>query len=184
MTSSFTRSFYLLLLWPFSLTAAAQTTLTESLRRSEAGRGEVVLIQSQAIEKAVNEGNAPAIPVTPTKPITAPTDTTARHTVKARPKHTGNHVSRGRHRARGYRICIFTGGNSRSDKTRAVQMGQKCRNAFPELSVYTTFQSPRWVTHVGDFRNKEDAEKYVKLIRRARFTYETKIVGSVVNLPD
>lgn len=93
------------------------------------------------------------------------------------------HVNRLRYKARGFRICIFTGGNSRADRQRALEMGRKCRDKFPELAAYTSFSAPRWVTHVGDFRTRAEAQKYVSRIRRARLSYEVRIVGSEVNLP-
>lgn len=97
---------------------------------------------------------------------------------------TSSYISRTRHKARGYRICIFTGGNSRADRLKATQMGNKCRKNFRELATYTTFVPPRWETHVGDFRTRQEAQKYVNLIRRAHITYEVRIVASEVNLPD
>lgn len=93
------------------------------------------------------------------------------------------YVNRARHKARGYRICIFTGGNSRADKQKAIEMGNKCRAKFPELASYPSFEAPRWVTHVGDFKTREDASKYVSKIRRTRITYEVRIVASEVNIP-
>lgn len=94
-----------------------------------------------------------------------------------------SYVSRARHKARGFRICIFTGGNSRADKQKAIQMGRKCREKFAELAVYPSFEAPRWVTHVGDFKTRQEAQKYVTKIRRAHFTYEVRIVASEVNVP-
>lgn len=98
----------------------------------------------------------------------------------AAPKH---YEERARHKAQGYRICIFTGGNSRADKNKAIQMGNKCKAKFGELSVYPSFIAPRWVTYVGDFRTHQEAQKYVALIRRARISYEVRVVRSEVNLP-
>lgn len=94
-----------------------------------------------------------------------------------------SYISRARHKVRGFRICIFTGGNSRADKQKAIQMGQKCREKFAELAVYPSFEAPRWVTHVGDFKTRQEAQKYVTKIRRAHFTYEVRIVASEVNVP-
>lgn len=93
------------------------------------------------------------------------------------------YVNRARHKVRGYRICIFTGGNSRADKQKALDMGNKCRAKFPELASYASFEAPRWVTHVGDFKTREEAQKYVSRIRRAHITYEVRIVASEVNVP-
>ena len=68
-------------------------------------------------------------------------------------------------------------------KPKPYKWVKKCRNKFPELSIYTSFIAPRWVTNVGDFKSRQDAQKYVNLIRSAHFTYEVRIVSSEVNLP-
>ncbi len=192
----------------FALHAAAQTTYTAKLRKSEPGKGTVVIVQSDEIERIVNtplqKSTAPAEKHNAEKPKTAH-HATAPATAAAHPAATKEtphasaeaarnertaqgeahrHVARTRHKAQGYRICIYTGGNSRKDREAAVRMGNTCRKHFSELAVYTSFETPRWVTHVGDFRTKEEAQKYVNLIRRKHFTYETRIVRSTVNLPD
>lgn len=108
----------------------------------------------------------------------------AAHSSASRPASSTRHYEeRARHKAQGYRICIFTGGNSRADKNKAIQMGNKCRAKFGELAVYPSFIAPRWVTYVGDFRTHQEAQKYVTLIRRARLSYEVRVVRSEVNLP-
>lgn len=173
----------LLLLAPFLLasSAQAQSTLTEKLRQSEAGQGTVILNHSADIEQAVNNMlplHPKKVETTSHKPAEVP------HPTEKQEKRTPqNYVARTRHKAKGFRICIYTGGNSKADKTKAIQMGQICKKKFPELSTYTTFRSPRWVTHVGDFSSRHEAQKYVDLIRRARFTYEARIISSEVNLP-
>lgn len=126
-------------------------------------------------------------PTEPTRKPATDTSSAAHHTTSAGAGHTAatprHYAERARHKARGFRICIFTGGNSRADKMKAAEMGQKCRQKFPELATYPSFQSPRWVTHVGDFRTRQEAQKYVNLIRKARLSYEVRIVSSEVNVP-
>lgn len=165
----------------------AQSTLTEKLRKQEKSKGTVIITQSEQIEQIINN----TLP-NHTQQHTGNKDTTAAEHIHSTSKPSediksntkkGTYATRGRHKARGYRICIFTGGNSRKDKTKAIQMGEKCRNKFPELSIYTSFIAPRWVTNVGDFKSRQDAQKYVNLIRSAHFTYEVRIVSSEVNLP-
>lgn len=171
----------------------AQTTYTDKLRKVEQGKGTVIIKQTEQIEQIVNN----TIPAQPTVMHVQKEEKAHTHTMENKATESGkasettkrnirqgNYTARGRHKARGYRICIFTGGNSRADKTKAMQMGEQCRKRFPELSVYTNFAAPRWVTHVGDFRTRYDANKYVKLIRSARFTYEVRIVSGEVNLPN
>ncbi len=197
------KHFLLLLLFAGTTVALhAQATYTEALRKAEPGKGTVTIEQSEAIEQLVN--NTAPRPVAPAKPHGSEPvrnqSATDAHRTEAPEKHTAKrehsatnenksrsgktYVTRTRHKARGYRICIFTGGNSRADKNKALQMGKKCREKFSELSAYTSFVSPRWVTYVGDFRTRQEAQKYVNLIRKARFTYEVRIVASEVNLPD
>ncbi len=96
---------------------------------------------------------------------------------------TRHYTERARRKAQGYRICIYTGGNSRADREKAVKMGNKCRAKFSELASYPNFIAPRWVTYVGDFRTREEAQKYVTRIRKANISYEVRIVKSEVNLP-
>lgn len=189
------------LLFP-TLSIQAQSTYTEKLRKNEAGKGTVIINQSPEIERVVNHTGSASQGTASQKEVNALHKEAAAHNATAGAT-TGNdknaagthetktktatgsktYVSRARHKARGFRICIFTGGNSRADKTKAIQMGNKCREKFPELAAYPSFLPPRWVTHVGDFKTRQEAEKYVQLIRKARFTYEVRIVSSEVNIP-
>lgn len=112
----------------------------------------------------------------------------ASHSAEASTEHgtagaSRHYTERARRKAQGYRICIYTGGNSRADREKAVKMGNKCRAKFSELASYPNFIAPRWVTYVGDFRTREEAQKYVTRIRKANISYEVRIVKSEVNLP-
>ena len=219
------RIFLLFCATVFALTSYSQSTYTERLRKNEAGKGTVVIRQSDEIERIVNGTQKPHTPAKTSTPSTSKSDTPNKNgstshasqtsTSPSHPSHPStsgeknesqkkpsehksrptqktnttnnspNHayVSRARHKARGFRICIFTGGNSRADKAKAIQMGNKCRAKFRELAVYPSFEAPRWVTHVGDFKTRQEAQKYVGLIRRARISYEVRIVASEVNIP-
>lgn len=210
----------------FALSTYSQSTYTEKLRKNEAGKGTVVIRQSDEIERIVNGTQKPRsaskVSTSTTKNDASAnsgstshashTSATATHTShpstdasekkesarkssenKSKPTQKHNtasdtssghrYISRARHKARGFRICIFTGGNSRADKIKAIQMGNKCREKFRELAVYPSFEAPRWVTHVGDFKTRQEAQKYVVRIRRAHISYEVRIVASEVNIP-
>lgn len=93
-----------------------------------------------------------------------------------------SYVSGNRYKAQGYRIQVYTGGNQRADKQQAQTIANKVHNLFPELSVYTHFDSPRWICRVGDFRNREDAERYVRKIRQAGISREARTVKCTVLL--
>lgn len=74
----------------------------------------------------------------------------ARNNTANNVSHGGNsaqshtYINRVRHKARGYRICIFTGGNSRADKQKAIEMG---KNAV--LNFQNWLLIPALKHHVG-----------------------------------
>lgn len=171
---------------------AHSQTYTERLRKQEtSGEGRVVIIQDAAVEDVVNNVKRNRPEATPKK--SEPTkETPAPKNYPPMPKEGSSterispisvYGTRYRTKASGYRIQIFTGGNSHNDKAHAIEMAEKCRKLFPELSVYPRFVSPRWICRVGDFRTHEDAVKYAGKIRAKRITTEVRIVKCEVLLP-
>lgn len=64
----------------------------------------------------------------------------------------------------GYRVQIFMEiGNDAIDHAEAVKGAFTA--AFPELPIYLTYEQPYYRLRVGDFRNRVEAEKYVRLIK-------------------
>ena len=45
----------------------------------------------------------------------------------------------------GYRVQAYAGNNTRQAKNEAHQVGTRVKEYFPELSVYTSFNPPRWL---------------------------------------
>ncbi len=171
-------------------TASGQTTFTEHVKRQKNGEGKVIIVQKKAIEDAVNglkpetakpaEGNKKKAHTENNGDKNNNADKEEReHSDKNNTSHyTG---ARGRHKAMGYRIQIYTGGNSHKDKTEAYEIGRKCQAAFPMLSSYPRFINPRWTCRVGDFKNHEEAAQFAEKIRSARITKEIRIVKCEVN---
>ncbi len=76
-----------------------------------------------------------------------------------------SHISRNAARSRvGYRIRIFF-----DNKQNARAMSEKVANSFkaqhPGISVYRGYENPYFKVTVGDFRNKEDARKFLNSIK-------------------
>ena len=64
----------------------------------------------------------------------------------------------------GYRVQIFMEiGNDAISHAEAMK--RSFMNAFPELPVYLTYEQPYYRLRVGDFRNRVEAEKYMRLIK-------------------
>lgn len=68
-------------------------------------------------------------------------------------------------KARGYRVQVYAGNNTRASREAAFRAGDAIRKAFPDLSIYTEFISPRWVCRVGDCRTYEEADALMRDIR-------------------
>ena len=83
-------------------------------------------------------------------------------------------------KARGYRIQVYWGGSTRADQTNAQRAGTRVSAIFPELRVYTTFDSPNWRCRVGDFVTHKEADDYLDKLKSARLAQGAIIVQSEV----
>ena len=93
-----------------------------------------------------------------------------------------NRVPRKRIRIDGWRIQVFTGGNTHNDKIEAQTLGNRARIWYSEHTVYTHFKSPHWTCRIGDFQKREDAEEVLKQMRRSGRFPKATIIKSVINL--
>lgn len=65
----------------------------------------------------------------------------------------------------GYRIQLYAGNNSRQAKDEAYRVAAIAKRDFPDMEVYTVFQSPRWLCRVGDFRTIEEADAMMRQLQ-------------------
>ena len=62
-------------------------------------------------------------------------------------RYAGNAASSGAPKtlkARGFRVQVYAGNNSRVARNEANAMANKVKKEFPDMPVYTYFQPPRW----------------------------------------
>lgn len=85
-------------------------------------------------------------------------------------------------RTTGYRIQVYAGNNSRKAREEASEKGEKIKEYFPELPVYTYFTSPRWLCRVGDFKSIEEADATMRRIRATGVFKEASIVKEIINI--
>ena len=69
-------------------------------------------------------------------------------------------------KAKGYRIQVFAGNNTRASKERANEADRYIRANYPDLSVHTEFRNPRWLCTVGDFLYYEEAYDVMRKLRK------------------
>ncbi|MBR6980794.1 MAG: SPOR domain-containing protein [Prevotella sp.] len=62
-------------------------------------------------------------------------------------------------RVTGYRVQVFAGGNTREDRAKANEVGDKLKTQIPGQPIYVHFYSPRWCCRCGNFLNQEEANK-------------------------
>lgn len=78
-------------------------------------------------------------------------------------------------KARGYRVQVFSGNNTRASKEKANEVDRYIRSNFPDLSVHTEFKNPRWRCTVGDFLYYEEAYETLRRLRK-----ETPYKGIII----
>lgn len=142
--------------------AFAQQSIVESLQTKRAGEGTVTIHQSQQIANLIGRRH--------TSGATG-TGSTARQTSSKSIK------------GKGYRIQVYAGNNSRAAKSEAQAIAARVKESFPELPVYTYFQSPRWLCRVGDFKSMEEAYAVMHKMKANGNFKEASIVREQINIP-
>lgn len=82
----------------------------------------------------------------------------------------------------GFRVQAYAGNNTRRAMNEAHEVAAKIKEHFPDLPVYTTFNSPRWLCRVGDFHTIEEADAVMRKIRATGIFKEVSIVKDNINI--
>ena len=135
--------------------ASAQSTIIESLQTDRLGEGKVVIRQDAAITKLLG-----------LRFISSPS-TESQRTLKAR----------------GFRVQVYAGNNSRLARNEASAVSEKVKENFPEMPVYTFFQPPRWLCRVGDFKSIEEAHVAMRQLKATGVFKEVTIVREQIIIP-
>ena len=85
-------------------------------------------------------------------------------------------------KARGYRVQVYAGNNSRMARQEANEVADNIKKEFPELSVYAFFQPPRWLCRVGDYRSIEEADAAMRRLKATGKFKEVSIVREQINI--
>ena len=146
-----------------TITMSAQQ-FTEHLQTKYQGYGTVIVHQDSILDDMVN-GKKQFVP--------EKKDERKETTI-------GNVLNGKKTKARGYRIQVYWGGSTRTDQTNAQRAGNKVSTIFPELQVYTSFESPNWRCRVGDFVTRQEANDYLNKLKEAKLGQGAIIVKSEV----
>lgn len=69
----------------------------------------------------------------------------------------------------GFRVQVYSGGNTRNDRQQAEIAGQKVKAILPDQPVYVHFYSPRWMCQVGNFTTQRQAVAVLRKVRKIGF---------------
>lgn len=86
-------------------------------------------------------------------------------------------------KARGFRVQVYAGNNSRVARNEAQRIASKVKETFPDMPVYTYFQPPRWLCRVGDFKSIEEAHVAMRKLKGSGEFKEAAIVREQINIP-
>ena len=139
----------------FSLSAAAQKNIVEDLQTSRVGQGTVTIHQDAKISALLGA-------------------TYVKSADEGEPKVL---------KARGYRVQVYAGNNSRIARQEANEVAEQIKQEFPELPVYAFFQPPRWLCRVGDYRSIEEADASMRRLKATGKFKEVSIVREQINIP-
>lgn len=79
---------------------------------------------------------------------------------------TRKKVMRNSYKMTGYRIQVFSGGNSRVDKQKAEKAGLDMKRYFPSEPVYVHFYSPSWKCRMGNYKTTEEAHRILTQVKK------------------
>ena len=133
----------------------AQRNIVESLQTRQAGEGVVTVHQDAQISSLIGKRYVRAASSEPVKTL----------------------------KARGFRVQVYAGNNSRQARSEANNVASKVKEEFPELPVYTYFQPPRWLCRVGDFKSIEEAHATMRKLKATGVFKEVSIVREQINIP-
>ena len=170
--------------------AQAQTFL-DRLKKPTKDKAVVTVTQDAAIDKLVNGDNAANTTVTTKKtpsattkkePVEKPTSTnTTTSPASSTPEEPdmSKKVMKNSYKVTGYRVQAFAGGNTRSDRQKAENVGNAIKRRFPEQPIYVHFYSLRWICRVGNFRTYEEAHAMLLEIREMGYKQASIVKGKI-----
>lgn len=189
------------ILFLFSVTASAQSTIIQKLQRQVPGEGKVTVHQDESITSLIGKhaalhakvaGHTKSADNNDDDDFVGTAANTSRHKgiAKETVSSTGEiilgdvetEVPHKIVKAAGYRVQVYAGNNTRNAKLAALRVASDVRNFFPETPVYTFFYPPRWLCRVGDYRSMEEAYSMMRKLKATRVFHEVSIVKDRVNV--
>lgn len=200
------RTIIILFCLALALTSANAQTFLDDLRTDKANQGQVTVTQSKDIDELVNGTQQPPQAEKsehidskqPSPTTTSPTSSTEEnkapsHAATPAPSSSVSDdfmreegvvdmrkkLMRNSYKTQGYRIQVFSGGNSRLDKQKAQTAGAVMKSNFPSEPIYVHFYSPSWKCRMGNYRTIEEARRLLKKVKQLGYPQANIIKGTI-----
>lgn len=166
----------------------------DDLQKKQEGQGTVTVTQSAEITELVNGKPLPDKPAVAT--TTKDTDAKATETKPETKKEiaekksddssldiptidTRKKVMRGAYKITGYRVQVYSGGNSRADRIKAEETGSKMKTSFPDQPIYVHFYSPKWICRMGNFKTYGEAQDILRQVKKLGYPQACIVKGKI-----
>jgi FtsZ-interacting cell division protein ZipA len=142
--------------------------------------------QSQTVQSQTPD--VPSIPRTSTTPSTQNNNTSTNVKPQQQQQNTDTEettvdtrkkVIKGGHKVQGYRVQVFSGGNSRTDRQKAERIGATMKSHFPDQPVYVHFYSPSWKCRMGNYRTAEEARLILSQVKQLGYSSACIVKGTI-----
>lgn len=172
----------------------AQSVFTQRIQQSNSGEGKVTVTQEKAIDDLVNGKTGTSVPTVPQKQTENNNTTATNHnekperqvttsktettTVEPDTIDTRKKLMKG-YKINGFRVQVFAGGNSRSDRLKAEKTGDEIKTLYPGTPVYVHFYSPRWICRMGNYRTYEEAHEVLRSVKQLGYQSAIIVKGKI-----
>lgn len=92
---------------------------------------------------------------------------------------TRKKVMRNSYKMQGFRIQVFSGGNSRVDRQKAQSAGAAMKQNFPDQPVYVHFYSPSWKCRMGNYKTQAEAQAYLSRVKKLGYPQACIVKGTI-----
>lgn len=89
---------------------------------------------------------------------------------------TRKKIMRNSYKTQGYRIQVFSGGNSRADRQKAETAGVVMKANFPSEPIYVHFYSPSWKCRMGNYKSLEEARRLLAQVKKLGYRQALSLI--------
>ena len=175
--------FSILCLALVAITTNAQTFL-ENLQKEQAGQGSVTVIEDPEIDSLVNGSGGPVIPDPAVqrhahKQEVKKTPEEEEADNLAKKLDTRKKIMSNSYKTQGYRVQVYSGGSTRTDRQKAETAGAVMKTNFPNEPIYVHFYSPSWKCRMGNYKDLHDAREMLAKVKKLGYKDACIIKGTI-----